>query len=62
MRDALAMTRTTPDEKIAQIQQMVDTLAQQSAMRNWGLQVEAAPISLDSFVLGAPQMQLLHGR
>ena len=28
-------------------------------MRNWGLQIEEVPISLDSFVLGAPQMQLL---
>ena len=37
MRDALAMTRISPQEKIAQIQQMVDTLAQQNAMQNWGL-------------------------
>ena len=59
MRDALAMTRISPTEKIKQIQQMVDLLAQQNSMRNWGLQVEEVPISLDSFVLGAPMMQLL---
>ena len=59
MRDALAMTRISPSEKIAQIQQMVDKLSQQNSMRNWGLQIEEVPISLDSFVLGAPQMQLL---
>ena len=40
---------------------MVNTLAKQNAMQNWGLQVEQVPISLDSFVLGAPQMQLLNG-
>lgn len=38
---------------------MVDLLSKQNAMRNWGLQVEEVPITLDSFVLGAPQMQLL---
>lgn len=59
MRDALAMTRVTPKQKIREIQQMVDLLAQQNSMKNWGLQVEEVPISLDSFVLGAPQMQLL---
>ena len=37
MRDALAMTRISPQEKIAQIQQMVNTLAKQNAMTNWGL-------------------------
>jgi len=38
---------------------MVDLLAQQNSMRNWGLEIEEVPISLDSFVLGAPMMQLL---
>ena len=28
-------------------------------MQNWGLTVDEVPISLDSFVMGAPQMQLL---
>ena len=54
MRDALAMTRTSPNEKLRQIQSMVDQLGEQSSMINWGLQVEEVPISLKSFVLGAP--------
>lgn len=59
MRDALAMTRISPADKIKTIQKMVDLLAKQKSMMNWGLQVEEVPISLDSFVLGSPQMQLL---
>jgi len=59
MRDALAMTRISPTDKIQRIQEMVDLLAKQNSMRNWGLQVEEVPISLNSFVLGSPQMQLL---
>ena len=56
MRDALAMTRISPDDKIRKIQRMIETLAQQNSMQNWGLQIEEVPISLDSFVLGAPQI------
>ena len=59
MRDALAHTRISPRDKINQIQQMVDLLAKQNAMKNWGLEIEQVPISLDSFVLGAPQINLL---
>lgn len=59
MRDALAMTRISPTEKILQIQQMVETLASQRSMQNWGLQIDEVPITLDSFCLGAPQIQLL---
>ena len=59
MRDALAMTRTSPNQKLQQIQAMVNQLGEQSSMRNWGLQIEEVPISLSSFVLGAPQIQLL---
>ena len=40
MRDALAMTRISPTDKIQRIQEMVDLLAKQNSMRNWGLQVE----------------------
>lgn len=54
MRDALAMTRIEPMEKIKQIQQMVDLLATQKSMSNWGLQIEEVPISLESSILGAP--------
>ena len=39
---------------------MVDLLARQNAMQNWGLQVEQVPIQLDSFVLGAPKISLLN--
>ena len=56
MRDALAMTRISPDDKIRKIQKMIETLAQQNSMQNWGLQIEEVPISLDSFVLGPPQI------
>ena len=56
MRDALAMTRITPDEKIRKIQKMIETLAQQNSMQNWGLQIEEVPISLDSFALVPPQI------
>ena len=38
---------------------MVNLLATQKAMHNWGLQIEEVPIQLDSQVLGAPQIQLL---
>ena len=44
MRDALAMTRVSPQEKLRQVQQMVDLLAQQKSMKNWGLTVEEVPI------------------
>ena len=46
MRDALAMTRISPKEKISQIQAMVAKLASQRAMQNWGLEIEQAPIEL----------------
>lgn len=64
MRDALARTRITPQEKIAKIQSMCSTLLQQKAMKDWGIQIEAEPVSIDSFVLNAPQIiasnQLIH--
>ena len=38
---------------------MVETLANQRSMQNWGIQIQQDAISLDSFCLGAPQIQLL---
>lgn len=39
---------------------MVNLLAQQKSMQDWGIQVEAAPVELSSFVLGAPQLQVFN--
>lgn len=33
---------------------MVDLLATQKSMNNWGLQIEEVPISLESSILDAP--------
>lgn len=54
MRDALAMTRVSPEQKIRMIQEMVNKLSIQKSMASWGLEIEQDPISLDSFVLTAP--------
>lgn len=56
MRDALAKTRVTPQEKIDKIQNMCDLLMQQKAVKNWGLEIEQVPISLTSTVLSSPQI------
>ena len=37
---------------------MVNKLSIQKSMASWGLEIEQDPISLDSFVLTAPQMLL----
>lgn len=44
MRDALAQTRIEPSEKIRRIQQMVQTLLSQKAMKDWNIVIENEPI------------------
>ncbi len=56
MRDALAQTRIDPNEKISRIQQMVKTLLNQKAMKDWNIVVDEAPVSMQTNVLTTPQM------
>ena len=56
MRDALAQTRIRPDDKMKKIQEMCDLLFQQKSIKDWDLHIEQVPISLESHVLGAPQI------
>lgn len=56
MRDALALTRIDPTEKIRRIQEMVQTLQNQKAMKDWNIIIEQEPISMKTNVLGAPTM------
>lgn len=56
MRDALALTRIDPKEKIRRIQEMVRTLQNQKAVKDWNIVIEQEPISMKTNVLGAPTM------
>lgn len=56
MRDALARTRIDPSEKMNRIHQMVKTLFSQKSLKDWNLVVEQDPISMQTNVMGAPQM------
>lgn len=54
MRDALAQTRIDPNEKISRIQQMVKTLLNQKAMKDWNIVVDESPVKMSTNVLNAP--------
>ena len=56
MRDALAHTRITPQDKMKKIEQMCEMLFKQQSIKNWDLHIENVPIELQSHVLGAPQI------
>ena len=56
MRDALALTRIDPQEKIHRIQEMVRTLQSQKAVKDWNIVIEQEPVTMKTNVLGAPTM------
>lgn len=56
MRDALAHTRITPQEKLQRIQQMCKTLFSQKAIQDWNLEIEEVPVSMASTILPGVQM------
>ena len=56
MRDALALTRIDPKEKIHRIQEMVRTLQNQKAVKDWNIVIEQEPVTMKTNVLGAPTM------
>lgn len=56
MRDALAQTRISPEEKIRRIQQMVKTLLAQKSMKDWNIVVDQDPIQMQTNILQTPQM------
>ena len=64
MRNALAHTRINPQDKINKIKNMCELLFQQKAIKNWGIEIDQVPITLQSCVLQAPQIlqqnQLVH--
>lgn len=56
MRDALAHTRIDPAEKLKRIANMVTTLFNQKAVKDWSIEVEAEPVGVSTQILAAPQM------
>lgn len=56
MRDALARTRVSPHEKIRRIQQMVETLLNKKAIKDWNISIDQDAITMNTDVLAAPQM------
>lgn len=48
MRDALAHTRITPEDKLKKIKAMVSQLFSQKAIKDWNLEIEEAPVSISS--------------
>lgn len=64
MRDALAKTRIRPHEKLRKIQEMVNELFQQKAVKDWDLTIENKPIEMGTSVLATPKLlqgnQLIH--
>ena len=64
MRDCLAMTRTRPDQKLNEIEKMVQTLMKQKTFKDWEIDLEKTPSLVKSFILEAPQIfkqnQVIH--
>lgn len=56
MRDALAQTRINPAEKTKRIHDMVQTLMNQKAMKDWNLVIEEQPVAMQTQVLAMPQI------
>ncbi len=56
MRDAMAQTRVRPSEKMDRIKRMVGELFDQKAIKDWGLSIEEAPVSMETSVLATPQL------
>ena len=44
MREALQKTIVTPDQKILKIKSMVQQLFDQQSIKDWNLQIDAAPV------------------
>ena len=51
MRDAMAKTRIRPGEKMDRIKKMVNELFEQRAIKEWGLMIEEAPVTMETNVL-----------
>ena len=64
MRDALAQTRITPQDKIKKIENMAKELFNQKCIKDWGLQLEADPQTMSTNVLCPPKIfksnQIIH--
>lgn len=56
MRDALAKTRIDPTEKLKRVEEMVKTLINQKAIKDWNIEVEAEPVGMQSTIMTAPMM------
>lgn len=65
MRDALAVCRTTPEAKMREVVQMMQTLMQQQVLKDFEVSVNSAPVELtNQMVLPEPQIfkhnQVIH--
>lgn len=56
MRDALAHTRISPQEKMDKIFKMCEELFKQKAMKDWDLSIEKVPVAMKTQVMGAPEL------
>jgi hypothetical protein len=48
MRDALAQTRITPQQKINKIQKMCAELFKQQCIKSWGLELDMDPVAMQT--------------
>lgn len=56
MRDALSRTRCNPMQKMDKIREMCDQLKTQKSMKDWNLQIEHTPVSIEGTILTTPQI------
>jgi methionine aminopeptidase len=56
MRTALQATIVKPGEKCKRIQEMVNKLMNQKALKSWDLNIDQAPIKMTTSVLSTPSL------
>ena len=56
MRNALMKTKIVPRERIEEVLKMVQTLQTMRTSKSWGFEINAAPVTLETNVLGKAQI------
>jgi hypothetical protein len=56
MRDIMANTRKTPQQKLKMIETFAKTLFNQKVFDDWGIEIAPSPMQLDAKLLPLPQI------
>lgn len=62
MKEVLQTCRKNPQQKLEEIQEFSQLLFEQKSLKDWGIQIDAVPVTMETTVLATPMLNQANGQ